>query len=291
MSENPPPFQEASRCDVCNCSFTTFRRRHHCRCCGKTLCSDHSSYQMPLPQFGLHTNVRVCYECFNKTSSVVKSGTKNPSEGIISDGISKLTMDEDKSSSYAPTSGNETTATTVTECKCSMPLCICESAKPAPVAIQVQSATASTVQANPRPKKTNTEPGARKSAASSSNSSSSSFLNLGQTNNSSLEKSWTDYDVTGEGLREAIKNGDARAVRNLLSQGVDPNYRDKQGFTVLHLAALFNQTEITLILMDSGADVGIKNPQGETALDCAPAMLQYKMRERIKEIAVVQSEK
>lgn len=27
MSETPPPFQEASRCDVCHCSFTTFRRR------------------------------------------------------------------------------------------------------------------------------------------------------------------------------------------------------------------------------------------------------------------------
>jgi hypothetical protein len=240
---------------------------------------------MTLPQFGIHTNVRVCYECFNKASS-----TKNPSEGIISDGFSKLMMDEDKSSSYAPTSRNETTATTVTECKCGMPLCICEAPKPAPIAIQVQSATASTVQANPRPKKTNTEPGARKSAASSSNSS-SSFFNLSQTNNSSLEKSCTDYDVTGEGLREAIKNGDARAVRNLLSQGVNPNYRDKQGFTVLHLAALFNQTEIALILMDNGADVEIKNPQGETALDCAPTMLQYKMRERIKEIAVGQSGK
>lgn len=27
MAETPPPFQEASRCDVCNCSFNTFRRR------------------------------------------------------------------------------------------------------------------------------------------------------------------------------------------------------------------------------------------------------------------------
>lgn len=27
MSLEPPPFQEASRCDVCKCSFNTFRRR------------------------------------------------------------------------------------------------------------------------------------------------------------------------------------------------------------------------------------------------------------------------
>ncbi|RVX21262.1 hypothetical protein CK203_002360 [Vitis vinifera] len=27
MSVEPPPFQEAARCDVCKCSFNTFRRR------------------------------------------------------------------------------------------------------------------------------------------------------------------------------------------------------------------------------------------------------------------------
>jgi hypothetical protein len=46
-------------------------------------------------------------------------------------------LDEDKSSSYQPTLGNETTATTVTECKCGMPLCICEAPKPTPIPIQV----------------------------------------------------------------------------------------------------------------------------------------------------------
>lgn len=245
---------------------------------------------MTLPQFGIHTNVRVCYECFNAASSSVKADTKKPSKDIVSDGISKLTLNEDKNSSYTPSIGNGTTTTTVTDCKCGMPLCICEAPKPAPMPIQVQSATTSTVHANPRPKRTNNESGAKKSAASSS-SSSSSFFNLNSTNNSSLEKSSANYDVTGEGLREAIKAGDVKAVRNLLSQGVDPNYRDKQGLTVLHLAALFNQTEIALILMDNGADVTIKNPQGETAVDCAPTMLQYKMRERIQEIAVGESGK
>lgn len=27
MATEPPPFQESSRCDVCKCSFSTFRRR------------------------------------------------------------------------------------------------------------------------------------------------------------------------------------------------------------------------------------------------------------------------
>ncbi|KAL0410354.1 UNVERIFIED_CONTAM: hypothetical protein Slati_3625100 [Sesamum latifolium] len=69
MAMEPPPFQEASRCDVCKCSFSTFRRRHHCRCCGRTLCAEHSADQMALPQYGIHTNVRVCANCFNNGSS------------------------------------------------------------------------------------------------------------------------------------------------------------------------------------------------------------------------------
>jgi ankyrin repeat protein len=53
-------------------------------------------------------------------------------------------------------------------------------------------------------------------------------------------------------------------------------------------AALFNQTEIALILMDNGANIQSKNGQGETPLDCAPAMLQYKMRQRMEELAASQ---
>lgn len=102
------------------------------------------------------------------------------------------------------------------------------------------------------------------------------------------DKTPSDYEVTGEGLREAIKGGDIKAVKKLLSQGVDSNYCDKQGFTLLHLAALFNQTEIALILMDSGANIQRKNGQGETPLDCAPPMLQYKMRQRVEELAAAQ---
>ena len=77
-------------------------------------------------------------------------------------------------------------------------------------------------------------------------------------------------------------------------QGVDANYRDKQGLSLLHLvlfcvcvhvrtpafcpicfcscifyqsqyslqAALFNQTDIVFILMDSGASLDYKNAQG-----------------------------
>lgn len=89
--------------------------------------------------------------------------------------------------------------------------------------------------------------------------------------NDTNDKGPSEYDVTGEGLREAIKSGDIKAVKKLLSQ-----------------AALFNQTEIALILMDNGANIQSKNGQGETPWDCAPAMLQYKMRQRMEELAASQ---
>ncbi|KAF2304241.1 hypothetical protein GH714_028819 [Hevea brasiliensis] len=85
------------------------------------------------------------------------------------------------------------------------------------------------------------------------------------------------------GLREAIKNGDSAAVKKLLSEDVDANYRDKQGLSVLHLAALFNRTDIAFLLMESGASLDYKNAQGETPLDCAPPTLQYKMRKKMEE--------
>lgn len=41
-----PSFQEASRCDIYNCSFT--------------LCAEPLENQMELPQFGLHSCIIVC---------------------------------------------------------------------------------------------------------------------------------------------------------------------------------------------------------------------------------------
>ncbi|XP_021894389.1 vacuolar protein sorting-associated protein 27 isoform X2 [Carica papaya] len=179
MRSEPPTFQEAARCDVCKCSFNTFRRRHHCRCCGRTLCHEHSSNQMALPQFGIHSPVRVCADCFNNSSR--------------------------------------------------------------------------------------------------------SVFNHGQVSNGTTDIPQMDYEVNGEGLREAIKNGDVAAVRKLLGEGVDANYHDKQGLSLLHLAAVFNRTEITFILMEYGASMDYKNAQGETPLDCAPATLQHKMRQKMEE--------
>ncbi|XP_020275500.1 vacuolar protein sorting-associated protein 27 [Asparagus officinalis] len=276
--ETPPVFQEAPRCDVCSCTFSAFRRRHHCRSCGRTLCHDHSSNQMALPQFGIYTNVRVCSDCFNNYSRSGKNDNQTSTDGTsaVTDKFRRLNVGEDVvSNAQAP----REPVLTVPDCKCGMPLCICEAPIPDPV--PAQNNTVSVVQPNPRPKKP-AEPIPRKQASSSS-SKPSPFFNLGQASNGSLNKNPADYDISGEGLREAIKNSDVTAVKKLLNEGVDANYCDKQGMTLLHLAALFNQTDIVFILMDHGANAKHKNAQGETPIDCAPAMLQHKMVKKMEE--------
>jgi len=295
----PPPFQEAARCDVCKCSFNAFRRRHHCRCCGRTLCFEHSSKQIPLPQYGIHSAVRVCHDCFNNATQSSSANTQTNSNDIdkmasdnidarASDGIdastdklSRISLSKSENSSYV--GGNLSVSQTV-ECKCGMPLCICEA--PAPPQVQPEVSTSQYYQ---RPKKVVTaqhipsDTISKSTAGSSGSTRPSLFFTSGQTSNVSTDKSSRGYETSGEGLREAIKNNDISAVKDLLMQGVDANYCDKQGMSLLHLATVFNHTEIAFILMDAGASVDAKNAQGETPLDCAPTMLQYKMHQKIQE--------
>ncbi|KAL6222128.1 hypothetical protein ACLB2K_005520 [Fragaria x ananassa] len=277
----PPSFQEAPRCDVCKCSFNAFRRRHHCRSCGRTLCHEHSSSQMALPQFGLYSPVRVCSDCFNGSSRSAKGDVQASTDGTdsITASVSTLDIGGDPDSKTKPTMQSQP-ASAVLECKCGMPLCICEAPAPSVDAAPIQIKTTSTpLPQSPKAKKTET---VVKSKPSTSNSKHGSVFNLGQANNGISEKK-IDYEVNGEGMREAIKNGDIDAVKKLLSEGVNSNYHDRQGLSLLHLAAVFNQTEIVFSLMDSGASLDYKNAQGETPLDCAPVTLQYKMREKMEQ--------
>ncbi|KAJ6809188.1 vacuolar protein sorting-associated protein 27 [Iris pallida] len=285
MSETPPVFQESARCDVCNCSFTTFRRRHHCRSCGRTLCHEHSSNHMALPQYGVYSPVRVCDDCFNNPSRSGEnvSHSSGNAASNVPDKFSRLNVGESAIENSKSTSGEAVLS--VPDCKCGMPLCICQAPSPDPAPLQMKTSTTPAVQSNPRPKKAastqKSSESTSKKLGSSTGKPSSTFFTFSQASNGNFDKGSADYDVSGEGLREAIKNSDANAVRKLLSQGVNANYCDKQGSTLLHLAALFNQTEIAFILMDHGASADSKNAQGETPLDCAPTMLQHKMREKL----------
>ena len=64
--EEPPPWIDDSECNCCaRCSacFSFFKRRHHCRLCGKIFCSTCASNFVPLPRYGLVSPVRVCTAC------------------------------------------------------------------------------------------------------------------------------------------------------------------------------------------------------------------------------------
>nr|XP_043615371.1 hepatocyte growth factor-regulated tyrosine kinase substrate [Erigeron canadensis] len=267
MSLEPPPFEESARCHVCKCSFNTFRRRHHCRCCGRTLCAEHSSDQMALPQFGIHSLVRVCSDCYNDASRSVKS-----EGGASVNGVNSMTDAVSRIDISTPSNSDTTQAVGNSNCTCGMPLCICEvQSNDAMAPVQPKPVPTSSV-----PKKLDT---AQRSRASSSSKSSA-----GHSANAVSEKPLADYEVNGEGLREAIKNGDLFSVKKLLSEGVDANYCDKQGLSLLHLAAVFNKTEIVFTLMENGASMDHKNLQGETPLDCAPVTLQFKMKKKMEQI-------
>lgn len=70
--ETPPrwiPDEEAAQCMGCAQTFTTFRRRHHCRNCGGVFCGVCSNSQAPLPKFGLNKAVRVCRNCYSLSIS------------------------------------------------------------------------------------------------------------------------------------------------------------------------------------------------------------------------------
>lgn len=56
--------QETSMCMNCSTTFTTFRRRHHCRACGHVICGKCSSHKAPLSYDGNQVS-RVCDQCFD----------------------------------------------------------------------------------------------------------------------------------------------------------------------------------------------------------------------------------
>lgn len=57
-------------CQECGKNFTITVRKHHCRHCGRALCSKCSDQEVPIIKFGENKPVRVCRVCFE----VLRSG-------------------------------------------------------------------------------------------------------------------------------------------------------------------------------------------------------------------------
>eukprot|EP00164_Ancoracysta_twista_P001798 GFYU01002362.1.p1 GENE.GFYU01002362.1~~GFYU01002362.1.p1 ORF type:complete len:472 (-),score=103.04 GFYU01002362.1:234-1649(-) len=57
------PDETAQTCTACVRKFTTFRRKHHCRNCGRIFCDACASQRRTITKLGYKTKVRVCNNC------------------------------------------------------------------------------------------------------------------------------------------------------------------------------------------------------------------------------------
>ncbi|ROT61389.1 Ankyrin repeat and FYVE domain-containing protein 1 [Penaeus vannamei] len=60
-----PPWSEGELCMECGTKFGLATRKHHCRHCGRLLCSRCSDKDVPILKFSLNKPVRVCQTCFD----------------------------------------------------------------------------------------------------------------------------------------------------------------------------------------------------------------------------------
>lgn len=63
--ESPPEWKRDDECSICRASFGMFKHRHHCRNCGKSICSQHSAdRKIAMASKGFKTPQRVCVTCY-----------------------------------------------------------------------------------------------------------------------------------------------------------------------------------------------------------------------------------
>ena len=69
-----------------------------------------------------------------------------------------------------------------------------------------------------------------------------------------------------------VKNGHVKQVKLLINEGrIDLNQQGPTGFTVLHTAVYHGLTDMTLVLLNNGANVHVTNYLGETVYESACA--------------------
>lgn len=61
----PSKWTHTDLCQECGKSFSITVRKHHCRHCGRALCSRCSEQDVPIIKFGENKPVKVCNICFD----------------------------------------------------------------------------------------------------------------------------------------------------------------------------------------------------------------------------------
>ncbi|TMW67774.1 hypothetical protein Poli38472_007446 [Pythium oligandrum] len=91
----PPRWTNAPNCHICSQKFGAFRKRHHCRNCGQSICSEHSARErMKLPHYGLPDKYRVCTVCFQTL--------RNANQDLLQPSQARLTMPSRRSDEVMP---------------------------------------------------------------------------------------------------------------------------------------------------------------------------------------------
>lgn len=74
-------------------------------------------------------------------------------------------------------------------------------------------------------------------------------------------------DPNADNMVAAAKGGDADTVKEGLAQGFDPNYKDRQGNSLLVHAAANSNADVVRVLLKGGADPMQRNKVGDDALN------------------------
>lgn len=70
------PDTRVTMCMICTSEFSVTWRRHHCRACGRVVCSNCSDNRAPL-EYLRNKSVRVCEECFQKLQTALEEKEKH----------------------------------------------------------------------------------------------------------------------------------------------------------------------------------------------------------------------
>ena len=65
MLQQEPAWSDGETCLQCSTKFSLATRKHHCRHCGRLLCSKCSERDMPIIKYNITKPVRVCEICFD----------------------------------------------------------------------------------------------------------------------------------------------------------------------------------------------------------------------------------
>ncbi|EUB57490.1 Hepatocyte growth factor-regulated tyrosine kinase substrate [Echinococcus granulosus] len=73
-AEVAPNWKDGDECFRCKSTFTTFRRKHHCRNCGNVFCGECTTGRAGIPKYGIEKEVRVCDSCLHDLTRLAASG-------------------------------------------------------------------------------------------------------------------------------------------------------------------------------------------------------------------------